>query len=108
MSSTFAMRLFVLQLRGKCEKPFDRCRDKEVVYLLRKRRCRHEFENDRKCRKETKEKRKVREGCRCSSGLECVPEIFNVCVPRVYKSESGSVLQGRCFLQCNLSLWWNV
>lgn len=33
---------------------------------------------------------------------------FNVCVPRVYKSESGSVLQGRCFLQCNLSLWWNV
>lgn len=39
---------------------------------------------------------------------QCVPEILNVCVPRVYKSESGSVLQGRRFLQCNLSLWWNV
>lgn len=83
-------------------------RIKCVVYLLRKRRCRHEFENDRKCRKETKERRKVREGWKHSSGMECVPEILNVCVPRVYKSESGSVLPGRCFLQCNLSLWWNV
>lgn len=72
------------------------------------RRRRHEFENDRKCRKETKERRKMREGWRCTSGLECVPESLNVSVPRVYKSESGSVLQGRCFLQCNLSLWWCV
>lgn len=45
-------------------------------------------------------------------------EIFNVCLwecvcpieEYVYKSQSQAVcvLQGRCFLQCNLSLWWNV
>lgn len=81
---------------------------KRVVCLLRKRRCRCEFENDWKCRKETRERRKLKEGWKHTSGSECVPEILNVCVPRVYKSESGSVLQGRCFLQCNLSLWWNV
>lgn len=77
---------------------------KRVVCLLGTKRCRREFENDRKCRKETKERRKAREGWKHSSGSEYVPEILNVCVPCVYKSESGSVLQGRCFLQCNLSL----
>lgn len=42
----------------------------------------------------------------CVSLQECVSPI-ECCV---YKSESRAVcvLQGRCFLQCNLSLWWNV
>ncbi len=78
-----------------------------------------DFENDRKGRKEGKERRKVSEGWRCSTRSEPVAEILmcvsaRVCVcpiePHVYKSESQAVcvLQGRCFLQCNLSLWWNV
>lgn len=80
-----------------------------------------EVENDRKGRKEGKERRKVSEGWRCSStGSELSRWDFNVCLCKcecvcpierfVYKSQSQAVcvLQGRCFLQCNLSLWWNV
>lgn len=77
-----------------------------------------ESENGRKGRKEGKERRTVSEGWRCSTASERVGQIFNVCVCEyvcpieqyVYKSESEAVclLQGRCFLQCNLSLWWNV
>lgn len=42
--------------------------------------------------------------CVCARVCVCPIEWY------VYKSASQAVcvLQGRCFLQCNLSLWWNV
>lgn len=64
---------------------------KRAVYLLRKRRCRREFENDRKCRKETKERRKVWEGWKHSSGTQNVCPRFLMCVSPVFINQSQAV-----------------